>query len=231
MHSRTEAHAALLATAAALFLLAAPAARAAEDVVVTLKDGKKEKAELLKYDFENIELRYHVGKNHLDVKIPWASVKEISNGLTPEIVEKKWREENKDRLCADCGGMRKIACAKCGGTGRLAKALADCGTCKGTGAAPCTAKGCANGQVDCTGNCIRLNKGDWVKLADGQRWCRFKAPGGGYFEWSEGHCGEVVALKDGKWVNQGKCPTCGGTTKVACAACKGAKQVPATAPQ
>lgn len=226
---RPNAGAALLAAAAALLFFAAPRAHAAEDVVITLKDGKKEKGELLKYDFDNLELRYHVGGNHLDVKIPWANVKEVSNGLTPEIVEKRWREENKDRLCADCGGKRKVDCAKCGGTGRLPKAMVDCAACKGTGTAACPAKGCVNGQVDCTGNCIRLNKGEWVKGEDGQRWCRFKAAGGGFFEWSEGHCGEVVELKDGKWTNLGKCPICGGTTKITCATCKGTGTAPCTA--
>lgn len=218
----------------------ARSAQGNEEVTITLKDGKTEKGELLKYDRLNLDLRYHVGQNHLDVKIPWSKVKTVSNGLTLETVQRKWMEENKDRLCDACKGAGTIPCTKCGGVGQMPKAMVPCNPCEGKGTVPCTAKGCTNGKIDCQGKCLKLSEGKWEKHDDGLRWRRFTY-GGAYQEWSEHHLGEVIEVQDGKPVNLGKCPLCDGTTKVnctackgtgssACPACKGEKQVPAAGP-
>lgn len=208
----------------------------AEEVVLTYKDGKKEKGDLVSQDFENVVLRVNLGGNKIDMKIPWDRIEELSNGLTYDLMQKKWREANKDKLCNVCQGLRAITCATCNGTGIAAKNTVDCKTCAASGLAPCTSKGCNQGKVSCPGKCLKLSEGTWYKGKEDLMWKRFTF-GGGYVEWSERHLGEVIEFQKDKYVNIGKCQTCGGSTtldcknckgvgKVSCSVCKGAKKVP-----
>lgn len=206
---------------ALVFCAALPVFHAgAEDVIVTYKDGRKEKGELVSADTEKVVVRVSLGGNKLDMKIPWDRIEKLDNGLTRETVEQKWREQNKDKLCGVCNGQKKTTCATCNGAGVLAKNTVDCKACAASGKAACTAKGCTQGKADCPGKCLKLSEGKWTKGREDLRWQRFDFAGG-YMEWSERHLGEVIETKDGKPVNTGKCATCGGTTKVDCKACAG----------
>ncbi len=194
---------------------------AAEEVVLTYKDGRKEKVELASYDAEQIVVRVKVGKNLMDVKVPWDKVQDLSNGLTAERVREKWREENMGKLCAACEGARTVACEKCAGEGKLVKERVPCAACKGEGVLACKGKDCEKGKVPCPEPCIKKGVGEWVTGKDGNPWRRYRF-GGQFVEWSEGHIGELVLMEDGKPANKGNCPTCNRTTRVDCAACKGA---------
>jgi hypothetical protein len=192
----------------------------AEEVTVTYTDGKFDKGDLIEQSPEKITLRVMMGGNKLDLPIPWMRIKTVSNGLTQETATKKWKDDNKDKLCPECTGDRKNACKQCNGLGLLARALIACTACKGKGAGACTAKGCDKGEVACPGNCLKFSEGKWVKGKEDLMWRRFDYKGG-YMEWSERHLGEVIAMEDGKPVNKGKCPLCNGTTKAACKVCEG----------
>jgi len=105
-----------------------------------------------------------------------------------------------------------------------------CTQCQGAGKIPCNAAGCTNGQTDCTGNCLRLNKGVWehmeVKGHAGIRvWQKFNKAGGGWNAWNDHHLGEVVEYQNGNPVLVGKCKVCDGTTKIPCATCKGTGEI------
>ncbi len=193
---------------------------AAEKIVVTYKDGKKEDAELVSYDRETLVLRLKVGSNKLDMKVPWLKVEELSNGLTHALVMKKWWEKNKDKLCGDCEGKGITNCAACDGKGKAAKGLIPCKTCKGTGEQNCQEKGCEKGKADCPEPCLKLSQGEWVKGDLDLRWRKFPFTGGARF-YSERNCGDVIKYKDGKPLNLGKCKNCGGTTKIDCTTCEG----------
>ncbi|MCZ7648684.1 MAG: hypothetical protein M5U26_26080 [Planctomycetota bacterium] len=195
-----------------------------EKVVVTYQDGRKEEAQLVKYDDKNLVLRVSMKGNALDLTVPWAKVKELSNGLTPELIQKRWAAANKDKLCPTCKGEKSVACAACDGSGFKARERVSCTACKGAGTSACQAQGCEAGKVTCPDSCLKLSEGKWELGKDNLRWRRFTF-GGAWMEWSERHLGEVIAMEDGKPVNKGKCATCGGTTKVNCAACAGAGQV------
>ncbi|MCW8131890.1 MAG: hypothetical protein KIS92_16205 [Planctomycetota bacterium] len=228
--------AAAIALVAVFCAAASIRAAAEEEVVLTYKDGKTETGTVVSQDFEKVVLQVKVGGNKMEMKIPWEKIKELSNGMTYELMQKKWREANKDKLCEVCQGVRKVSCVTCNATGILAKNLADCKTCAATGLVPCTAKGCNQGKVECPGKCLKLSKGKWVKGKEDLLWQTFTS-GGSYMMWSERHLGEVIEWQKDHWENVGKCPLCNGTTKVdcedckgagktTCGACKGAKQVP-----
>jgi hypothetical protein len=61
-------------------------------------------------------------------------------------------------------------------------------------------------------------------MREGKRWRDI--PGrGGSASISEGHLGELVEMENGVPTLKGKCPTCGGTTKVNCETCGGASLI------
>jgi hypothetical protein len=213
----------------------------AEEVSVTLTGGKVQTGELIEQTIDRVVLRQSVGGNKLDMPIPWSKITAVSNGLTREQVMKTWKAANKDKLCATCGGDRKVACAKCTGTGALAKDLLPCAACQSTGQVACKAKGCKEGKTPCPEPCVKRYEGEWKPGEKNQDWRKFPTKNGQWYELSDGHVGEIWEVIDGKPTNQGKCKTCEGTTyvnckacegagKVNCAACKGQKQVPAAGP-
>lgn len=106
-----------------------------------------------------------------------------------------------------------------------------CFVCNGNGAVTCTVVGCANGQKECPGPCLKLTRGTWIRMQvaghdPNELWQKFpNASGkGGYKSWSQGHVGEVIAYQNGVAVNIGQCKVCSGTTKVTCADCRGTGQ-------
>lgn len=214
------------------FAISAPFCAAAETVTVNYNDGKADKGELVGQTPDKITLRVTLGGNTADIPIDWTKIKSISNGLTKEAVIVKWKTDNKDKLCPDCNGDKKIQCKSCAGSGLLAHAMVACTACKGAGTIACTAKGCTQGQVTCPGKCLKLSEGKWVKGKDDLMWRNF-----GTIMYSEHHLGDILEMKDGKLTDVGKCPICGGTTTVSCkvcdglgtttcALCKGLKQIP-----
>ena len=191
---------------------------AAESVIVTLNDGKKQIGELVQCDGDKIVVRDADGK---DATIPWTDIKRMSNGLTAEKAAARWREQNADKVCPTCHGDKVTACPQCKGSGKGANAKVKCRTCLGTGVAKCTAKGCKDGKVDCPSTCLKLSEGTWEVGEGGLRWRKFTGADGSWATWSERHLGQLIVMEDGKPVNKGQCPTCKGTMKVECTGCKG----------
>jgi len=103
-----------------------------------------------------------------------------------------------------------------------------CFNCAGAGIVPCRAPGCAAGKVECPGPCMKLTRGNWVRMNmaghnPNELWMKFPNPDGRSFEaWNQNHVGEVVVYQNGKPVNIGPCKMCGGTTRVNCPVCQGA---------
>lgn len=209
----------VMLTLTAVFAICSPAA-AGEEVVVTFVDGKKQKGELIEQTLERVVLRTTIGKNNLDTPISWEKIQELSNGMTRELVHKKWKEANKEKLCDTCHGDRKLTCEKCKGVGKLAKEMVACTACKGIGEAQCKAKGCEAGKIPCTAPCLKLSEGKWEKGDENLLWRKFTYKGG-WKTWSERHLGEVVEMQDGVPMNTGKCKLCEGSQKIACKACEG----------
>lgn len=100
-----------------------------------------------------------------------------------------------------------------------------CFQCDGQGTTACTARGCVGGKTDCPGSCLRLNRGSWIHMTVAGHpptdlWQKFPYRGGS-MAWNQNHVGDVVVFENGMPVNKGRCPTCGGSTKVNCPACQG----------
>jgi hypothetical protein len=67
----------------------------------------------------------------------------------------------------------------------------------------------------CPANCIKANDPRWHKLAGhgDELWMTF--PGAhGTHSWSEHHIGQLIRYENGDAINDGVCPTCGGTGTV-----------------
>ena len=103
-----------------------------------------------------------------------------------------------------------------------------CFVCQGEGTVPCRASGCAKGQADCPGPCLKLTRGAWIHMNvaghdPSELWQKFpnQSGNGGYQAWNQHHVGEVIAYQNGVAVNTGPCKICGGSTKVTCRVCKG----------
>lgn len=103
-----------------------------------------------------------------------------------------------------------------------------CFRCNGQGLVACSAPGCKEGQTDCPGPCLRLNRGTWVHMNvaghdPSEWWQKFPSTGGkgGFMAWNQHHVGEVIVYRNGVAENTGPCKICGGTTKVQCPVCKG----------
>jgi hypothetical protein len=55
-------------------------------------------------------------------------------------------------------------------------------------------------------------------------WMKFTQNDGSYHAWNQNHIGQIIKMENGRAVNAGNCPVCGGTTKVTCQMCKGTGQ-------
>ena len=149
--------------------------------------------------------------------VRWSQIAKVSNGLTQDQAAEQWKAlQAPDTLCPDCHGDRGISCNDCRGTGYDQAKLVDCKDCGGGGLLFCPNKRCDDGNVDCPAPCIKLTQGRWVDRG-GQK-VRI-LPGGGWV--STGHLGELFEVEGGMPSPKGKCPTCGGTTKVDCRDCNG----------
>jgi hypothetical protein len=109
------------------------------------------------------------------------------------------------------------------------KPLIACAPCQGTGLVKCSHTRCKQGKLECTGPCMRLSKGIWVKNASlgkgpDELWQAFPQKGGTQY-YSKAHVGEVVEMQDGKAVNIGPCSICAGTTLMPCTTCKGTASI------
>jgi hypothetical protein len=138
----------------------------------------------------------------------WRSPADISSGGEPE----------PDRLPAvDASG----------------RPLDKCSRCNGTGLTKCTVSRCKEGQVDCPGKCLKLSVGIWEYMSvpghDPKELWQKVSGSKGWHAWSTAHVGEVIAIRNGRPENIGKCPTCGGKAKVACKVCKGAATITCSA--
>ena len=101
-----------------------------------------------------------------------------------------------------------------------------CFQCNGTGTMKCPAPGCQNGQVDCPGSCLKLSRGKWIHMdvtghPPTDLWQKFSNADGTYTAWNQNHIGQIIQMQNGKAVNVGNCPVCGGTGHVKCSVCKG----------
>lgn len=109
-------------------------------------------------------------------------------------------------------------------TGGADEPMKECPQCHGAGSGSCQAR-CDHGQRICPGKCLKASVGKWEHMqveghAPSELWQKFKTAKG-YRAWNQNHLGEVVEVRDGDAFLMGKCPVCGGTTKVKCGACDG----------
>jgi len=128
-------------------------------------------------------------------------------------------------------GLGLLLCSSCSKSGETASLVVPdhmkvCFQCNGVGTMKCPEPGCKDGLVDCPGPCMKLSKGVWEHMEVAGHpptdlWQKFFTAGGGYQAWNQNHVGQVVEMRDGKPVNIGNCPVCGGTGKVKCPVCKG----------
>jgi hypothetical protein len=162
--------------------------------------------------------------------LEWKDIKRTSDGLSAATALAMWRAQHTAaELCPTCRGERTIWCPTCKGTNHDPAAAANCKTCKGELLVPCKSKKEADGLVPCTNGCLRLGVGSWSKHADdGLMWCRFNVGGNTTPLFSEHHVGDVIVVdfKTHTATDAGKCPICGGTTKVDDPICHGSGKVP-----
>src|SRR5436305_1691774 len=80
-----------------------------------------------------------------------------------------------------------------------------CFACDERGVMACKA-GCAAGQVECPGPCLKLTRGKWEHLEVAGHpptdlWQKFPDGQGGWTAWTQGHVGEVIVVQNGKAAN------------------------------
>ena len=102
------------------------------------------------------------------------------------------------------------------GTGQEAQAPTEkCSRCEGNGFLKCAQ--CKDGQVDCSGKCLKLSNGKWEHMDvpghdPSELWQKF-AGSRGTEAWTSAHVGEIIELRKGMPENMGKCPMCEGNDK------------------
>jgi hypothetical protein len=106
--------------------------------------------------------------------------------------------------------------------------MKECPQCHGAGSSACRA-GCDHGSRLCPGKCLKPSVGKWEHMqVEGHPptdlWQKFEGARSGR-AWNQTHYGDVIEIRDGAPVLVGKCPVCGGTTKVKCSVCDGTGQV------
>lgn len=127
----------------------------------------------------------------------------------------------------------KTAAAKDANAAAPASQLVKCARCGGTGLVKCPNPTCKEGTVECNGPCLRLTKGEWVKMevaghppTDVWQVFRYKTNSrSGYQAWNQAHVGQVIEMVDGMPTNVGDCKICHGTTRVPCPTCQGKAEV------
>lgn len=102
--------------------------------------------------------------------------------------------------------------------------MKECPQCRGAGTGVCRS-GCDHGARRCPGKCLKASVGKWEHLKveghdPSELWQKFPTATG-YRAWNQSHLGEVVEVRNGDAFLMGKCPVCGGTTKVKCTICDG----------
>jgi hypothetical protein len=217
----------LLSAFFGLLALAGPALTAEEGalVILTPAEGKMTvNGELVRADAKKVVLRL-MGDQPQEESFPWEKIKHLSNGLTKEKAIAAIQADPEKR-CPVCGGKAVVTCQKCGGSGRLTDVpKVKCSTCNGEGLVKCP--DCVDGQAPCPSHCLTLREGKWEKW-EGKIWRKFYYTDNGTqhcASWSSGHAGQVIAYENGKPVNKGTCPTCGGKTTIDCPHCKGTGKV------
>ncbi len=161
--------------------------------------------------------------------LEWKDVKRTSIGLTARSALEIWKAMHPGALCSTCRGDRTVWCPTCKGTAHDPAAAANCKTCKGELLVPCKTRGEANGVINCTNGCLKLGIGTWSKRPDGKVQCKFNVGGGmPPVAFGETAIGDVIVLdlKTHTATDAGKCPICGGTTKIDDPVCHGTGQQP-----
>ncbi len=126
-----------------------------------------------------------------------------------------------------------ISCSKSSKSGSAEVKTKVCFQCNGTGMMKCPDPGCKGGLVDCPGPCLKLSRGTWVHMEVANHpptdlWQKFQQADGTWQAWNQNHVGQVIEMQNGKAVNVGNCPVCGGTAHVKCPVCKGTGEVVCT---
>jgi hypothetical protein len=215
--------------------LAAPEKPPPNLITVVRTDGPPVRGTLVSSDPDNVVVQPVAKPGQKDkdaqtpeqVTIPWKDIKTVSNGLTRAKALEAWKAQHRDQLCEACRGDRTVLCPTCKGTLHDPAALKDCKTCGGELLVECKAPKCDHGTIPCPRTCLKLTEGQWYKKPDGHRWRKFPSRNG-YYEWSEGHVGELIVTdpKTGEVRSEGRCPTCGGKTTIDCPTCHGLAKVP-----
>ena len=162
-------------------------------------------------------------------EVEWKQIHSVSDGLTVRLAMDIWlAQQQAKNLCPTCHGERTVWCPVCKGTRHDPAAAVDCPTCKGELLVPCKTVGEKDGQIACPNSCLKLAVGQWSKDGVGIQWRTWRF-GRATQTFSEHHLGDVM-FTDLKAMppisDQGKCPICGGTTKVDDPLCFGTGQIP-----
>ena len=162
------------------------------------------------------------------IDVAWKDVRSVSNGLTARRALDVWKAQHTADLCPDCRGERTVWCPTCKGTHHDPAAAAECKTCHGELLVACKSGGEVDGKIPCPNGCLRRDAGNWTKGPDGLMRRTFNLGGGASMYAHEGHVGEIflLDLKGHTFTNAGKCPLCGGTTRLDDPACHGTGKVP-----
>ncbi len=211
-----------------LTAIAFAAASAKPPIVTVIKsDGTSVRGTLGNVDPKevNITTVAKAGAQGEAVKLAWAEIKSLSNGMTQKRVIELWKKDHPEDLCETCHGEGKTICPTCHGTGRDPAAAKECPTCHGSETIACTTPKCDKGKIACPKMHLKLTEGTWVKKDDGLRWR--KIPGrSGTREVSERHLGQIIEVQNGDPQSPIECPLCKGTMIIDDPKCHGTGLLP-----
>ncbi len=205
------------------------AAKPAPIVTITKTDGSLVRGRLTSSDPEQVTLQLvAAGKPAAEgetVNVSWRDVTRVSNGLTRAEAVEAFKAAHAGQLCGTCHGSAMIACATCKGTAHDPAAGKDCKTCGGELLVDCEASATLARRAAAQA----VPEEGRGRVDDAERRERCSAPRRGstsmYF--SERHIGELIYVKNGEVVGEGKCTACGGTSIAVCATCGGNRKTPA----
>jgi hypothetical protein len=193
-------------------------------VTLTKTDGSTLRGEVVSSTPENVVFKPARKPNEQtdpeQVTLAWSEIKKLSNGLTQQKALETWKNEHREQLCESCRGNRALWCEVCKGTTHSPQSAAECKTCKGELLIDCKTPKCDQGTMPCPSPCLKLTDGSWKTKPDGSKVRTFRGSGG-LQEFTEQNVGELIVVSNGNVENKGKCPTCGGRTKVDCPTCLG----------